>query len=170
MESYCAQSQWTQETSPSTELQPLLTSNFDKCFACKHISTRKVTHHTMKIYVLLWDHKPHTMIIRIENPRRCHNVSKFYFIFIWSSTCFRQNTAHHQERKTALAASGFAYVESCWTCGCWTLSGRAWQRPATTYKYKIQFWYIVASCWIFYTNYTVLWCTDPQTSSLLVEL
>ena len=31
----------------------------------------------------------------------------FYFIFIWSSTCFGRKTAHHQEPKTALAASGF---------------------------------------------------------------
>ena len=44
-------------------------------------------------------------------------------IFIWSSTCFGRHTAHHQELKTALAASGFAYVKGCWTCwGCWTLT------------------------------------------------
>ena len=57
-----------------------------------------------------------------KNPTRCNSVSKFYFIFIRSSTCFGRHTAHHQEPKTALAASGFAYVESCWTCSCWTLS------------------------------------------------
>ena len=34
-----------------------------------------------------------------------------------------QSTAHHQEPKTAIAASGFAYVEGCWTCSCWTMSG-----------------------------------------------
>jgi len=63
-----------------------------------------------------------------KNPTRCNSVSKFcYSIFIWSSTCFGRHTAHHQELKTAIAASGFAYVGSCWTCGCWTLSGRAWQ-------------------------------------------
>ena len=44
---------------------------------------------------------------------------------IWSSTCFGRHTAHHQEPKTALAASGFAYVEGCWPCSCWTLS--TWQ-------------------------------------------
>jgi len=33
------------------------------------------------------------------------------------------DTAHHQEPKTAQAGSGFAYVEGCWTCSCWTLSG-----------------------------------------------
>jgi len=60
--------------------------------------------------------------IHIGNPTRCHSVSKFYFIFIWSSTCFGRHTARHQEPKTALAASGFAYVEDCWTCSCWTLT------------------------------------------------
>jgi hypothetical protein len=35
---------------------------------------------------------------------------------------FRTNTAHHQEPKTALAISGFAYVKGCWTGGFWTLS------------------------------------------------
>jgi len=53
----------------------------------------------------------HHSIIHIWNPTRCNSVSKFYFIFIWSSTCFGRHTAHNQEPKTALAASGFAYVE-----------------------------------------------------------
>jgi len=56
----------------------------------------------------------------IESPTRCNSVSKFYFIFTWSSTCFGRHTAHNQEPKTALAASGFAHVEGCWTCSCWT--------------------------------------------------
>jgi hypothetical protein len=55
----------------------------------------------------------------IENPTSRDNVSKFYFIFIWSSTSFGRHTAHHQEPKTALAASGFAYVEGRGTCSCW---------------------------------------------------
>jgi len=42
--------------------------------------------------------------------------------FKWSSTCFGGHTAHHQESKTAQAASGFAYMEGCRTCSCWTLS------------------------------------------------
>ena len=59
-----------------------------------------------------------------KNPTRCNNVSKFYYsIFIWSSTCFGRHTVHRQEPKTALAASGFSYVEGCWTCSWWTLSG-----------------------------------------------
>jgi len=40
--------------------------------------------------------------------------------FKWSSTCFGRHTAHHQEPKTAQAATSFAYVEDCWVCSCWT--------------------------------------------------
>jgi len=61
-------------------------------------------------------------IIHKENPTRCNSVSKFYFVFICNSTCFGLHTAHHQESKTALAASGFAYVEGCWMRSCWTLT------------------------------------------------
>jgi len=69
-----------------------------------------------------------------RNPTRCNNVSKLYYsMFIWSSTRFGRHTAHHQEPKTALAASGFAYVEGCWTWSWWTGSGTvcAWPRPPT---------------------------------------
>ena len=66
-----------------------------------------------------------------KNPTRRNKVSKFYYsLFIWSSTCFGRHTAHHQEPTTAQAASGFAYVEGCRTCSCWTLSGSV-QRPTT---------------------------------------
>ena len=64
----------------------------------------------------------HHIIFHIKNPTRCNSVSKFNFIFIWSSPCSGRHTAHHQEPKTALAASGFAYVEGCWPCSCWTLT------------------------------------------------
>jgi hypothetical protein len=63
-----------------------------------------------------------------KNPTGCNSVSKYYYsLFIWSSTFFGRHTAHHQEPKTALAASGFSYIEGCWTCGWWTLSGTVWQ-------------------------------------------
>jgi hypothetical protein len=52
------------------------------------------------------------IIIHKENPTRCNSISILYYsTFIWSSTCFGQNAAHHQEPITALAASGFAYVD-----------------------------------------------------------
>jgi hypothetical protein len=59
-----------------------------------------------------------------KNPTKCNSALKCYYsIFIWSSTCFGRHTAHHQGPKTALAASGSSYVEGCWTCSWWTLSG-----------------------------------------------
>jgi len=58
-----------------------------------------------------------------EKSSKMQQLIKIYYsIFIWSSTCFGRHTAHHQEPKTALVASGYAYVKGCWTCGCWTLS------------------------------------------------
>ena len=74
-----------------------------------------------------------------KNPTRCNNVSKFYyFIFIWSSTCFGRNTAHHQEPKTALAASGLSYVEGCWTCSWWTLSGTVCLTKSTNHTKHVE--------------------------------
>jgi len=78
-----------------------------------------------------------------KNPPRCNIVSKFYYsIFTWSSTYFGRHTAHDQQPKTALAASGFLYVEGCWTCSWWTLSGtyRAWQRPPSTRPATFHVW------------------------------
>jgi len=122
-----------------------------------------------------------------KNPTICNNVSKFYYsIFIWSSTCFGRHTAHHQEPKTALAATGFLYVAGCWTCSWWTLSGTVCLTTSGTlcltrgcqcsfrllmmggaspetcwasYKYGIlKVWYIVASCWIFLCELTHSFC------------
>jgi len=44
--------------------------------------------------------------------QQCVNI--YYSMFLRSLTCFGRHTAHHQELKTALAASGFAYVKGCW--------------------------------------------------------
>ena len=75
----------------------------------------------------------HHSTIREEKSNKMQKLSKyFYSIFIWSSACFGRHTAHHQEPKTALAASGYSYVEGCWTCSWWTLVDCAWQRPPTT--------------------------------------
>jgi len=48
----------------------------------------------------------HHSVIHKEDPTRCNSVSKFYFIFIWSSTYFGRHTAHHQEL--------WYTVASCW--------------------------------------------------------
>jgi hypothetical protein len=69
-----------------------------------------------------------------KNPTRCNKISKFYyFLFTWSSTCFGRHTAHHLELKTALAVSGFSYLEGCWTRSCWTLSGTLCLTRSTDY-------------------------------------
>jgi hypothetical protein len=65
----------------------------------------------------------HHSKIHTEKSNKMQQCIKIYYsIFTWSSTCFGRHNAHHQDPKTAVAASGFAYMESCWTCGCWTLS------------------------------------------------
>ena len=51
----------------------------------------------------------HYNTIHKEKPTICNNVSRFYYsIFTLNSTCFGRHTAHHQEPKTALAASGLS--------------------------------------------------------------
>ena len=74
----------------------------------------------------------------IPENKLSNHVSKFYFIFIQSSTCFGRHTAHYQEHKTALAASGFTYVEGCWACSCWTLSEYAHTLPESVQQLHVQ--------------------------------
>ena len=47
---------------------------------------------------------------------------KILFHIYMKLNMFRRHTAHHQDLKTTLAATGFAYVEGCWPCSCWTLT------------------------------------------------
>jgi len=71
--------------------------------------------------------------IHIEIANKMQQCIKIYY------SMFGRHTTYHQELKTALAASGFAYVKGCWMlwlldagfcirerlCGCcgyWTLS------------------------------------------------
>jgi hypothetical protein len=71
----------------------------------------------------------HHSAIHTDKPNKMEQCIKIYYsIFTWSSTCFGRHTAYHQEPKTALAASDFAYVKGCWTCGCWTLTV-GWGKP-----------------------------------------
>jgi len=73
----------------------------------------------------------HHSINHKEDPTRCNSVSKFYFIFIWSLICFERHTAHHQEPKTALAASGF----HTWRVVRRVVAGR-WQRVLINGKWE----------------------------------
>jgi hypothetical protein len=82
----------------------------------------------------------HLSIIHIENPTRYHSVSKFYFLFIWSSTCFLM--------------MGGVSPETCWA----------------SYKYEIKFWYTVASCWIFYISSQIYFYSKPWDLLILFLL
>jgi len=74
--------------------------------------------------------------IHTEKSNKMQQCIKIYYsIFIWSSTCFGRHTAHHQEPKTALAVSGFAYVEGCWTL--WLLDADSVQQPSTYAKPEV---------------------------------
>jgi hypothetical protein len=53
----------------------------------------------------------HTTIHKEKSNKMQQCIKLYYSIFIWSSSCFGRHIAHHQEPKTALAASGFSYVE-----------------------------------------------------------
>jgi len=58
----------------------------------------------------------HNSIIHTGIANKMQQCIKIYYsMLIWSSTCFGWHTAHHQDPKTAQAASGFAYVKGCWT-------------------------------------------------------
>ena len=59
------------------------------------------------------------------------NILLFYIYM--KLNMFRGHTAHHQEPKTELAASGFSYVEGCWTCSWWTFSGTVCLTTSTNY-------------------------------------
>ena len=64
---------------------------------------------------------PSIHIIHIKIQQDATAYHNLFHIYI-KSNMFRA-THHHQEPKTALAASGFACVEGCWSCSCWTMMG-----------------------------------------------
>jgi hypothetical protein len=85
-----------------------------------HIDITKKMQHGVKIYYSMfkWDSTYfskarviHTDIIK----KMEHCVKIYYSMFKWGSIYFGRHTAHHQQLKTALAASGFAYMKGCWT-------------------------------------------------------
>jgi hypothetical protein len=95
----------------------------------------------------------HHSTIYEEKSNKMKNVLKFYyFLFIWSSTCFGRHTAHQQEPKTALAAPGFSYVKGCWTCSWWTLSGTVCLTTSTNCSFRLLMMDCVLPeiCWALY--------------------
>ena len=77
----------------------------------------------------------HRTILTVKTQQDATAYQNFIIpYFKWSSTCFGRHTAHHQKPKTAHVALGFAYVEGCRTCRCWTLSGSICVRYLTKSK------------------------------------
>jgi hypothetical protein len=63
----------------------------------------------------------HHSTIHTEKSNKMQQCIKIYYsIFIWSSTCFGRHTAHRQEPKTALTASGLHTWKAVWrvVAGC----------------------------------------------------
>jgi len=79
---------------------------------CPRVTTQELT-----VLIFL---KQQTLDSQRKSTKMQQCIKIFYFIFIWSSACFGRHTALHHEPTTALAASGFVYMEGCWTCSCWT--------------------------------------------------
>jgi hypothetical protein len=81
-------------------------------------------------------------IIHTEVASKMQQCIKIYYsMFIWNSTCFGRHTTHHQELKT---------TSSLWFCICerlWTL--RLLDAVSVQQPQHPQFWYTVASCWLF---------------------
>jgi hypothetical protein len=73
-------------------------------------------------YLMFVDPRITVQFLQWKTQQDATVYQNFFIIpyFKWSSTCFGRHVAHHQEPKTAPAASGFAYVEGCRTCSCWT--------------------------------------------------
>ena len=78
-------------------------------------------------------------IIHTEIANKLQQCIKIYYsMFIRGPTCFGRHTAHHQELRTALAASGFAYVRDCWTLRLLD-SVQQPQRPTTEFPRRLQY-------------------------------
>jgi hypothetical protein len=66
---------------------------------------------------------------------------------------------HHQEPKIEQAASGFAYVEGCRACSCWTLSGsvsfirslKLYKQPLVLHTLKVVGRAVIGRCQVEYT-------------------
>ena len=102
---------------------------YEQTFLCKLHSVYQIWY--TECINIIYPQRPR--IIHREKPNKmqqCINI--YYSIFIWNSTCFGRHTAHHQEPKTARAASGFCI------CGkllyVWLLEAVSFQQPHLVYS------------------------------------
>jgi hypothetical protein len=104
---------------PFTELGRMFTSILKHCNWIRNVKDPcGLFRLTFKFCTLTFTHKIHTEIA--NKMQQCIKI--YYSMFICSSTCFGWHTTHHQELKTALVASGFAYLKGCGRWGCWMLT------------------------------------------------
>jgi hypothetical protein len=106
----------------------------------------------------------HSTIQKEKSNKMQKCIKSLLFHIYMKPTCFGRHTAHHQEPKTALAGSGFLYVEGCWTCSWRTINNLprtitvpdnvhqlhvqqpstydncAWQRPPATRPTAFHVW------------------------------
>ena len=113
----------------STDQIPAFWSRYKLCRICYTLALNS-------LYWIIIKHKfIFTQFIKIiqQDATMFHNIIPYLYE---AQHVSGDPPPHHQEPKTALAASGFSYVEGCRTCSSWTLSGRvtdrAWQHPPTT--------------------------------------
>jgi len=114
-------------------------------------------------------------------------------MFLNCSKCFGRHTAHHQELKTLIAASGFTYVFGCrplrWLSHCSGRQPKTYVKPeaaitvfellmmggvspetcwAVKKHWNNKFYYAVASCWFFlWVLYYDVRIREHQTRTLL---
>ena len=123
-------------------------------------------------------------LIKKKELKTLQSPIRFITNVFYYETCFGRHTAHHQEPKTAQAASGFAYVEGYRTC---PTTFHVWKTRGCLCSFRLLMMGGVSleACWAsfkirnnknfytllhlvgFFTVRILLWCTDPRTSSHL---
>jgi len=122
---------------------------------------------TISIYVInIWSGLLHIVVLgkmlktlKFVSPCTIKQINQldatispvYYLTFIYSSTCFGRHHAHHQELNNCSSSLWF-YLRSMVVAVLLFVVGPA--GPTTTNILTIN---TVASCWIFYINYTIMY-------------
>ena len=105
-------------------------------------------------------------IIHKENPTRCNRVSKFfYFIFIWSLTCFGRHAAHRHIQQPSMYAKPEAVSA---VLGSWWWAVYRPKLVELHINMKLKNLDTLLHL-VGFSLWSMLWCTDPRTYSALVS-
>jgi hypothetical protein len=66
---------------------------------------------------------PKSFIIHKEKSNKMQQYQNFIIPYLYEAHHVSGDTPPIIRSLTAMAAPDFLYVEGCWTCGWWTLSG-----------------------------------------------